>query len=440
MELFLHPYVQQTQAEHLLQQVLIEREYQQAYIDSLKKIPTFKSASFKSASFNSLTIKRFIDHYPDFIPVFKGKVGRNFSFYMSEKVKNNEYILRCADKFLDEKRDKLIDFFWNIDLGKIFCISASDITALSFQNTKTINYTKIPKVIEPKLNSQILELLYSQKIKILKTSHSFTSMAYFLMNRFTQPYYNRKTKEKIFSMISRRVKSKFFLTKLSLIGQQHLSKGSKFDEPKFCGLIRYRIENHYINFMPFLQAMSSNRIYIMVFNDFKWFSQIIQTTQTTQKTQTTSSQKKTGKLLDTQLAELVESVQNILFCESKDLCFKFSMFFVVYYVQSVLFEKNHGCEYDLIDYIFKDNPEIPKIIHYIMNDSKMKTLETLQETKHDYYQIIKTYGKKFCYIAGSLENFYDGVLDLPISQLFDEGVMSNGASPLQKIVFYILNN
>ena len=52
----------------------------------------------------------------------------------------------------------------------------------------------------------------------------------------------------------------------------------------------------------------------------------------------------------------------------------------------------------------------------------------------------KTYGKKFCYIAGSLENFYDGVLDLPISQLFDEGDMSNGASPLQKIVFYILNN
>jgi hypothetical protein len=426
------------QAEYLHRQA---REYQQAYIDSLKRIPTLRSESL-----NSLTIQQFVDIYPDFSPFFWKKIGSSGLFFMSEKIKNNEYILRCADKFLDEKRDKLIEFFWNIDLGKIFCLTVREITALSFQNTKTIKYTKIPKVIEPKLNSQILELLYSQKIKILKTSHSFTSMAYFLMNRFTQPYYNRKTKEKIFSMISRRVKSKFFLTKLSLIGQQHLSKGSKFDESKFCRLIRYRIENHYINFMPFLQAMSSNRIYIIVFNDFKWFSQIIQTTQTTQKTQTTqttqttSSHKKTGKLLDTQLATLVESVQNILFCESKDLCFKFSMFFVVYYVQSLLFEKNHGYVYGLIHYIFKDNPEIPEIIHYIMTDSKFKTLETLQETKHDYYQIIKAYGKKFCYIAGCLEDFYDGNFDLPISQLFDEGVMSNGASPLQKIVFYILNN
>jgi hypothetical protein len=72
--------------------------------------------------------------------------------------------------------------------------------------------------------------------------------------------------------------------------------------------------------------------------------------------------KKTGKLLDPQLAALVESVQNILFCESKDLCFKFSMFFVVYYVQSVLFEKNHGYEYDLIDYIFR---------YYIIYNAKM---------------------------------------------------------------------
>ena len=406
----------------------MEREYQQAYIDSLKIIPTFRSASF-----NSLTIKRFIDYYPDFFPLFKRKVGREFSFYMIEKVNYYDYILSCAEKFLDEKRDKLIEFFWNIDLGKIFCLSTSVITALSFLNTNTIKYTKIPKVIEPILNSQILQLLYSQKITIQKISHSSTSMSYFLMNCFTQPY-SYKTKENIFSMISRRVKSKFFLTKLPLIGQQHLSKGSKFDEHKFCGLIRYRIENHYINFMPFLQAMSSNRIYIMVFNDFKWFSQIIQTTQTS------SSLEKTGKILDPELAELVESVQSILFCESKDLCFKFSMLFVVYYAQSLLLEKNRDFVFNLIHYIFKDNPEIPEIIHYIMTNSKLKNLKKLQETKHDYYQIIKAYGKKFCYIAGYLEDFYDGNFDLPISQLFDEGVKPNCVSPLQKIVFYILNN
>ena len=422
------------QAEYLLRKA---REYQQAYIDSLKRIPTLRSESL-----NSLTIQQFVDIYPDFSPFFWKKIGSSGLFFMGKKIKNSEYILRCADKFLDEKRDKLIEFFWNIDLGKIFCISASDITALSFQNTKTINYTKISKVIEPKLNSQILELLYSQKITIQKTSRSFTSMAYFLMNRFTQPYYNRMTKGKIFSMISRRVKSKFFLTKLPLIGQQYLSKGSKFNESNFCGLIRYRIENHYINFMPFLQAMSSNRIEIMVFNDFRWFSQIIQTTHTTQTTQKTSKLEKTEKLLDPQLAELVESVKSILFCESKDLCFKFSMLFVVYYANSLLLEKNRGSEYGLFNYIFKDNPEIPEIIHYIMADHKLKNLEKLQETKHDYYQIIKAYGKKFCYIAGYLEDFYDGNFDLPISQLFDEEhcVILNNASPLQKIVFYILNN
>ena len=97
---------------------------------------------------------------------------------------------------------------------------------------------------------------------------------------------------------------------------------------------------------------------------------------------------------------------------------------------------------DLLTYIFKDNPEIPEIIHYIMANHKLKNLEKLQETKHDYYQIIKAYGNKFCYIAGYLEDFYDGNLDLPIYQLFDEEhcVMLNSASPLQQIVSYILNN
>ena len=430
----------------------MERQYQQAYNDSLMSIPTFTSESC-----NSLTTQQFFDFYPDFYPLFRKSVGRSFSFYMSEKVNYDINIYRSAKEFLVKKREKLIEFFWNIDLGKIFYLSAIEISAISFQNTKTINYTKIPIVMEPILNrqilqlmnSQILHLLYSQKITIQRTSHSFISISYFLMNRLNQSY-NYKTKENIFSMISRRVKSKFFLTKLPLTGHQYLSKGfkfdeprynigrSKFEEPRFMGIIN-KIESHYINFMPFLQAMSSNRIYIMLFNDFKWFSQIIQTTQTTQ---TTSKLEKTGKLLDPELAKLIENIKSILFCESKDLCFKFSMFFVVYYAQRLLLEKNRTFVFNFIRYIFKDNPEISEIINYIMTNNKLKTLETLQETKHDYYRIIKTYGNKFCYIAGCLEDFYNGNLDLPISQLVDEehGVMLNSASPLQKIVFYILNN
>ena len=429
------------QAEYFLQQ---DREYQQAYIDSLIRIPTITSSCFEILTNNRLCII-----YPDLKPLLAKSVGIKLYLYY-EKVDYDRYVYRCAEKFVDEKREKFIEFFWNIDLGKIFCLSVSDITALSFLYTKTIKYTKFPKVIEPifntqilqLFNSQILQLLYSKRITIQNTSRSFTSISYFLINSFTQPYNNNRTKEKIFSMISRRVKSKFLLTnKLPLIGQQYLSKGSKFDESNFCGLIRYRIENHYINFMPFLQAISSNRIYIMMFNDFKWFSQIIQTIQTTQTTQKISKLEKTGKLLDPQLAELIESVKSILFCESKDLCFKFSIFFVVYYANSLLLEKNQGYVSDLLPYIFKDNPEIPAIIHYIMTEVKLKSLILLEE-KQDYYQIFEAYGKKFCDIAGCLEDFYRGNLDLPISQLFDEerSVMLNSASPLQQIVSYILNN
>ena len=59
----------------------MEREYQQAYIDSLKGIPTFRSA--RSASFDSLTIKRFIDYYPDFTPFLSVK-NRKQSFILYE--------------------------------------------------------------------------------------------------------------------------------------------------------------------------------------------------------------------------------------------------------------------------------------------------------------------------------------------------------------------
>jgi hypothetical protein len=419
----------------------MEREYQQAYIHSLRCFPII------SVSYDDPTIHKFCCNYPDFTPIFKEIVGKrislvdiNWLIICQKKVNKDMDIRRRAEEFIDEKREKLIELFWNIDLGKIFCITAREITALSFHNTKTINYTKIPKVIEPKLNLQILELLYSQKITIQKTSHSFTSMAYFLMNCFTQPY-SYRTKENIFSIISRRVKSKFFLTKLSFIGQQHLSKDFYFRDPEFLwrhlNNNRHLIKKHYINFMPFLQAMSSNRIDIMLFNDFKWFSQIIQTTQATQTTQTISSLEKTGKLLYPELAEFVESVQSILFCKSKDVCFKYSMCFVVYYAQRLLFKNNHS-DFDIfINYIFKENREISAVFAYIKRGGIINFIKNFKET-----EFIIEYAKKFSYIERCLEDFYDGNIDLPITQIFDEerSVMLNSASPLQKIVFYILNN
>lgn len=438
MELYLHHYVQRTQ---------VEQEYQQAYIDSLRSIPTILSASF-----TNLSNIKFLHHYPDFTPHFKEIVGEitspaKWSYYCNKKVNSDPYIHRCAEKFIKEKQDKIIEFFWNIDLENIFCLTASDITALSFNNTKITNYTKKPKVIKSKLDSQILQLLYSQQISTKKTSRSFTSMAYFLMNRFTQPYYSCKTIENIFSMISRRVKSKFFLTKLSLIGQQYLSTGLFFKDPQFLLIdIRYIIiKKHYINFMPFLQAMSSNRIDIMLFNDFKWFSQIIQTTQTTQTiqtTQTTSIQEKTGELLDPTLARLVEYIKSILFFESKEICFKLCMFWIVLYSHRLLFEKNRENEIRFMCHIFTDNPEIPEMFHYILNGIKLPFLRSLEQTKPEYYHSIKTYAEKFDFIVDRLIVIHDGSLNLQITQLLGEkcDTIPKEASPLQKIVFYILNN
>jgi len=117
-------------------------------------------------------------------------------------------------------------------------------------------------------------------------------------------------------MISRRLRSKIFLTKLHLIGQQHLSK-----QP--LRVFRDEIEPHYINFSPFLRAMGENRIDIMMLDDLKWFSQIIQ--QQNFPTSLSGSEPEQGGFHPV-LAQLIKYIKSILFSKSNDICFKICMF------------------------------------------------------------------------------------------------------------------
>ena len=167
-------------------------------------------------------------------------------------------------------------------------------------------------------NPQILRLLYSQKVSVKNTSKNYASMAIFLMSRFTQPYQS-KTKRRAHSMISRRVISKIFLTKLPLIGQQHLST-----QP-FRGL-RGEIEPHYINFMPFLHAMGEYRINIMLLDDLRWFSKIIQQ-QNFPVSLSGSEPEQDGTFVSHPLlAQLIKYIKSILFSKSSEVCFKICMF------------------------------------------------------------------------------------------------------------------
>jgi len=74
---------------------------------------------------------------------------------------------------------------------------------------------------------------------------------------------------------------------------------------------------------------------------------------------------------------------------------------------------------------------------YIDEKQKYPSLESLKETNPRRYRNLEIYAKRFSFIVEQLENIYDGILDLPISQLFGQ---TKGATPLQQIVSYILNN
>ena len=74
---------------------------------------------------------------------------------------------------------------------------------------------------------------------------------------------------------------------------------------------------------------------------------------------------------------------------------------------------------------------------YIDEKQKYPSLESLKETNPKFYRNIENHSKRFSFIVEQLENIYNGILDLPISQLFCK---PKGATPFQQIVFYILNN
>lgn len=225
------------------------RTLEKDYIDGLVSFPLIPIQVHEK-----MKISKFLQHYPDFEQ--KTKIRLSSHEKQSLSIGDcDDYLIDAAIKFSKYRQNEIRQFFWNIDFGNIFCLTSSDISAIS--------------LMEP--NPQILQLLYSQKVSVKKTSQGYASMAIFLMNRFTQHFqnYQSKTKTSIISMISRRLRSKIVFTKLHLIGQQHLSK-----QP--FRVFRDEIEPHYINFVPFLQAMCKNQIDIMLLDDLRWFSKIIQ--------------------------------------------------------------------------------------------------------------------------------------------------------------------
>ena len=386
------------------------RTLEKDYIDGLKSLPLIPPVAYEKMRF-----WRFLEIYPDFEQ--KAKIRR-----LSSREKQcysisdcDDYLIEIAKKFSEDRRDEIRQFFWNIDFGNIFCLSSSDVSAIS--------------LMEP--NPQILRLLYSQKVSVKNTSKNYASMAIFLMNRFTQPYQS-KTKRRAYSMISRRVISKIFFTKLRLIGQQHLSTHP-------LRIFRGSISPHYINFMPFLHAMGENRINIMMLDDLRWFSQIIQQ-QNFPASLSGSEPEQDGTFVSHPLlAQLIKYIKSILFSKSSDVCFKICMFYVIVYTKRLLLNKDRSSEPIFLEFMFKDSPEIHDMFSllYIDETKKYPSLESLKETNPKRYRNIEIYAKRFSFIVEQLENIYNGSLDLPISQLFGQ---PKGATPFQQIVLYILNN
>ena len=120
-------------------------------------------------------------------------------------------------------------------------------------------------------------------------------------------------------MISRRLKTKIILTKLRLIGQQHLSKLP-------FSVFRGEIEQHYTNFMPFLHAMGEYRINIMMLDDLRWFSQIIQKQNFPASLSGSEPEQDGTSVSHPLLAQLIKYIKSILFSKSSEVCFKICMF------------------------------------------------------------------------------------------------------------------
>ena len=182
--------------------------------------------------------------------------------------------------------------------------------------------------------------------------------------------------------------------------------------------------------------MGENRINIMMLDDLKWFSQIIQQ-QNFPVSLSGSEPEQDG--LHPLLAQLIKYIKSILFSKSNETCFKICMFYVIVYTKRLLLNKNRSTEPIFLEFIFKDSPEIHDMFSLLYIDGKQKypSLESLKETNPRRYRNIEIYAKRFFFIVEQLENIYNGILDLPISQLICE---KKGATPLQQIVLYILNN
>ena len=384
------------------------RTLEKDYINGLKSLPLIPPVAYEK-----MRISRFLEIYPDFEQ--KAKIRR-----LSSREKQcysisdcDDYLIEAAKKFSEDRRDEIRQFFWNIDFENIFCLTSSDLSAIS--------------LMEP--NPQILRLLYSQKVSVKNTSKNYASIANFLINRFTQHYqnYQSKTKTSIVSMISRRLRTKIVFTKLYLIGQQHLPKQSF---RVFCG----EIEPHYMNFSPFLRAMGENRINIMMLNDLKWFSQIIQ--QQNFPVSLSGSEPEQGGFHPV-LAQLIKYIKSILFSKSNDICFKICIFYVIVYTKRLLLNKDRSTEPMFLEFMFKDSPEIHNMFSLLYIDEKQKysSLESLKETNPRCYRNLEIYAKRFSFIVEKLENIHNGSFDFPISQLICE---QKGATPFQQIVTYIL--
>jgi len=383
----------------------MSRTLEKDYIDGLKSLPLIPPVACEKMRF-----WRFLQYYPDFMQKTKIRLSRREEQSLSI-CDCDDYLIDAAIKFSNDRRDEIRQFFWNIDFGNIFCLTSSDISAIS--------------LMEP--NPQILRLLYSQKVSVKNTSKNYAYMAIFLMNRFTQPY-QWKTKRWAHSMISRRVISKIFFTKLHLIGQQHLST-----QP--VRVFRGKIEPYYINFMPFLHAFGENRIEIMMLDDLKWFSRIIQQ-QNFPVSLSGSEPEQDG--LHPVLAQLIKYIKSILFSKSNETCFKICMFYVIVYTKRLLLNRERSTEPMFLEFMFKDSPEIHDIFSLLYIDEKQKysSLESLKETDPRRYRNLEIYAKRFFFIVEQLENIYNGTFDLPISQLICK---QKGTTPLQQIVFYILD-
>jgi hypothetical protein len=381
------------------------RTLEKDYIDGLVSFPLIPIQVHEK-----MKISRFLQHYPDFEQKTKIRLSRREKQSLSI-CDCDDYLIDAAMKFSEDRRDEIRQFFLNIDFGNIFCLNSIEITAISLM----------------KPNPQILRLLYSQKVSVKKTSQGYASMAIFLMNRFTQPYQS-KTKRRAYSMISRRVISKIFFTKLHLIGQQHLPT-----QP-FRGL-RCEIEPNYINFMPFLHAYGENRIEIMLLDDLRWFSQIIQQ----QNLPASLSGSEPEQEFHPLLAQLIKYIKSILFSKSSEVCFKICMFYVIVYTKRLLLNKNRLSEPVFLEFMFKCSEEIYAMFSllYIDDTRKYHSLESLKGTNPKRYRKIEIYAKRFSFIVEQLENIHNGSLDLPISELFGQ---QKGETPFQKIVLYILSN